>query len=228
MYVNIIFAVTGIVGALALEHSTHPDKPRLSLPSTISGSAVLFGIVFGASKAETNGWSSGITIGSLVAGAVLLAAFVLLQKYDRHPLIPLRVSSTATGAAPTSLSACRTSRCSPSSSSLPTTSRQSWATDRSPPGSPSCRSRRDRRHRRRHPGEAGEAPDCPGTRRDRTCHLGRRGRPSRRRPALARSYAALPLPALILLGVGLGLSVVVATSIGQQGVDPETPAPPGR
>jgi fucose permease len=35
------------------------------------------------------------------------------------------------------------------------------------------------------------------------------------------SYAALPLPALILLGVGLGLSVVVATSIGQQGVDPK-------
>ena len=34
------------------------------------------------------------------------------------------------------------------------------------------------------------------------------------------SYAALPLPALILLGVGLGLSVVVATSICQQGVDP--------
>lgn len=92
MYVNIIFAVTGIVGALALlKHSTHPDKSRLSLSSTILGSAALFGIVFGASKAETNGWSSGITIWSLVAGAVLLVAFVLLQKYDRYPLIPLRV-----------------------------------------------------------------------------------------------------------------------------------------
>jgi uncharacterized membrane protein (UPF0136 family) len=79
--------VIGIVGALALlKHSTHPDKSRLSLSSTILGSATLFGIVFGASKAETNGWSSGITIGSLGAGAVLLAAFVLLQKYDRHPL----------------------------------------------------------------------------------------------------------------------------------------------
>jgi hypothetical protein len=90
--VNIISAVTGIVGALALlKHSTHPDKSRLSLSSTILGSAALFGIVFGASKAKTNGWSSGITIGSLVADAALPAAFVLLLKYNRHQLVPLRV-----------------------------------------------------------------------------------------------------------------------------------------
>ena len=36
MYVNVVFAVVGIVGALALLHnSTEPDKPKLSVPSTV-------------------------------------------------------------------------------------------------------------------------------------------------------------------------------------------------
>jgi MFS family permease len=94
MYVNIAFAAAGIIGGLTLlHHSSAPDKPRLSVPSTIIGSAALFGIVFGAAKAQTDGWSATLTIASLAAGAALLAAFVLLQRYDRSPLIPLRVPS---------------------------------------------------------------------------------------------------------------------------------------
>ena len=53
------FAVVGIVGALALLHnSAEPDKPKLSVPSTILGTAGVFGLVFGASKAETDGWGA--------------------------------------------------------------------------------------------------------------------------------------------------------------------------
>jgi EmrB/QacA subfamily drug resistance transporter len=92
MYINIVFAVVALAGGLALlRNSTAADKPRLSIPSTIIGSAALFGLVLGSAKAETDGWGSGVTVGSLVGGAVLLAGFVVLQKYERHPLIPLRV-----------------------------------------------------------------------------------------------------------------------------------------
>jgi len=92
MYVNIVFAVAGLAGGLLLlRQAESPDKPRLSVPSTVIGSAALFGIVFGAAKAQTDGWSAGITLGSLAGGAALLAAFTVLQRYDRSPLIPLRV-----------------------------------------------------------------------------------------------------------------------------------------
>jgi len=92
LYVNVAFAVAGIIGGLALLHHTRaPDKPRLSVPSTIIGSAALFGIVFGSAKAQTDGWGAGLTIGSLAAGGALLAAFTVIQRYDRSPLIPLRV-----------------------------------------------------------------------------------------------------------------------------------------
>ena len=58
MYVNVAFAVVGIVGALALLHnSAEPNRPKLSVPSTILGTAGVFGLVFGASRAETDGWA---------------------------------------------------------------------------------------------------------------------------------------------------------------------------
>ena len=53
-------------------------------------SAGLFGIVFGFSHAETAGWTAALTIGSLAAGVVLLAAFVLAER-GSVTLLPLRV-----------------------------------------------------------------------------------------------------------------------------------------
>jgi EmrB/QacA subfamily drug resistance transporter len=92
MYVNIAFAVVGIIGGIRLLHnSADTDKPKLSVPSTIIATAGMFGLVFGSAKAEIEGWGSPLTLTSLIAGAVLLIGFVLLQKVDRNPLVPLRV-----------------------------------------------------------------------------------------------------------------------------------------
>jgi EmrB/QacA subfamily drug resistance transporter len=92
MYVNIAFAIVGIIGGLTLLHnSAEPDKPKLSLPSTILGATAIFGVIFGSAKAQTDGWSSPVTLTPLIAGGLLLIGFVVLQKVDRHPLIPLHV-----------------------------------------------------------------------------------------------------------------------------------------
>jgi hypothetical protein len=53
--------------------------------------AGLFLIVFGFSHAETAGWTAGLTLGSLILGVVLLAAFVVAEQRGTHPLLPLRV-----------------------------------------------------------------------------------------------------------------------------------------
>ena len=92
MYVNVAFAIVGIIGGVALLHnSTESNKPKLSAPSTIVGSAAIFGLVFGSAKAQTDGWGAGFTLTSLIAGGLLLVGFVALQKVDRNPLIPLHV-----------------------------------------------------------------------------------------------------------------------------------------
>lgn len=58
MYVNIVLAVIGIIGGLTLlRNSAESDKPRLSVPSTIVGSAAISGLVFGSANSQTDGWA---------------------------------------------------------------------------------------------------------------------------------------------------------------------------
>jgi EmrB/QacA subfamily drug resistance transporter len=92
LYVNLVFAVIAVAGAVAWIRSTRPtDPPRLDLPGTLLACAGLFLIVFGFSHAETAGWTSALTVGSLVVGPVLLVGFVIVQQRSRHPLLPLRI-----------------------------------------------------------------------------------------------------------------------------------------
>jgi EmrB/QacA subfamily drug resistance transporter len=92
LYVNLAFAGVAIVGALVLlTNSAHPEKPKLDIPGTITGSGGLFALVYGFSHAAESSWSNGTTIGFLIAGVVLLVAFVAIQQRVAHPLLPLRI-----------------------------------------------------------------------------------------------------------------------------------------
>jgi EmrB/QacA subfamily drug resistance transporter len=92
LYVNLAFAALAIVGALAYMRSSRPaNRPRMDWPGAVLACAGLFLIVFGFSHAETAGWTAGLTIGSLVLGLVLLAAFVAAERRSSHPLLPLHV-----------------------------------------------------------------------------------------------------------------------------------------
>jgi EmrB/QacA subfamily drug resistance transporter len=91
-YVNLFFAVFAGVGAyFLLRNDAHPERPKLDLPGTVTAAAGLFALVFASSHAETDGWSNAVTIGTLIAGGVLLAAFVLIERVVAHPLLPLRI-----------------------------------------------------------------------------------------------------------------------------------------
>jgi predicted MFS family arabinose efflux permease len=74
-----------------MTNNTNPDKPRLDLLGTALATTGLFGIVFGAAKAETNGWGAAISLIPLIAGAVLLLAFLASQRRAAYPLMPLHV-----------------------------------------------------------------------------------------------------------------------------------------
>jgi predicted MFS family arabinose efflux permease len=47
--------------------------------------------VYGFTRAKSDGWTSGATIGLFVAAAVLLVTFVIVESKVRAPLLPLRV-----------------------------------------------------------------------------------------------------------------------------------------
>jgi MFS family permease len=92
LYVNIGFAAVAVSGALRLL-TNQPRDPdvRLDPPGTVLVIAGLVALVYGLSQAETKGWGAGITDILLVAGVVLLAAFVVVERRAEHPLLPMRV-----------------------------------------------------------------------------------------------------------------------------------------
>src|SRR6202140_574706 len=92
LYVNLVFAAIAVAGALAYMSSARPaSRLRMDWTGAVLACAGLFLIVFGFSHAETAGWTAALTIGSLVLGVVLLAAFILAQQRVSPPLLPLRV-----------------------------------------------------------------------------------------------------------------------------------------
>ncbi len=92
LYVNLVFAAIAVAGALTYMRSNPPaSRPQMDWPGTLLASAGLFGIVFGFSHAELAGWTAPLTVGSLAAGVLLLAAFAFAESRVSHPLLPLRV-----------------------------------------------------------------------------------------------------------------------------------------
>ncbi|MFE9427294.1 MFS transporter [Kitasatospora sp. NPDC006697] len=57
----------------------------------ITGTAALLLLVFTVTEAQQVGWASARTIGSLVAVAVLLTAFLLIEQRTAHPLVRLGI-----------------------------------------------------------------------------------------------------------------------------------------
>ncbi|MFC1415458.1 MFS transporter [Streptacidiphilus cavernicola] len=93
LYVNVLFAVVAVAGAVFVikEPEGARHTTRLDIPGIVLAGTGLASLVYGFSKAETDGWSSAGTLGFIIAAVVLLAAFVVVQSRGRSPLLPLRV-----------------------------------------------------------------------------------------------------------------------------------------
>jgi EmrB/QacA subfamily drug resistance transporter len=92
LYVNLGFAIPAAIGGLLLlQHRVAAARPRLDVPGTLTAVSGLLALVYGLTRAETDGWGAGSTLGFLAVAAVLLTGFVLIQRRSEHPLLPLRV-----------------------------------------------------------------------------------------------------------------------------------------
>ena len=92
LLVNLFFAAATVIGgAILLVHQKVTNRAKLDVPGAITAALSMFALVYGFTNAPTHGWSSPMTWGFLLAGAVLLAVFSWLQTVVKHPLLPLRV-----------------------------------------------------------------------------------------------------------------------------------------
>jgi len=82
-----------ILATLQLIRRAVPAFPRRPSPLDLSGAALcalgLAGPVLGLIEQPTHGWGDPLVLGPLIAGAVLLAAFVAHERRATNPMLPL-------------------------------------------------------------------------------------------------------------------------------------------
>jgi MFS family permease len=92
LLVNVPVAILTAAAALYVVRESRADgDAHYDIPGAVAVTAGLTSLVYGFTKAETDGWASGTTIGLLAVAVVLLAAFVVIELRTDHPLLPLRV-----------------------------------------------------------------------------------------------------------------------------------------
>ncbi|CAM5668619.1 MFS transporter OS=Streptomyces chartreusis OX=1969 GN=HUT05_26765 PE=4 SV=1 [Streptomyces chartreusis] len=92
LYVNVPIAVIAVFGALALLHDSPVQAgARLDVPGVLLGCGGLVAIVYGFAEAEPRGWTDPLVLALFAGGVALLAAFVWWQTRAPMPLLPLHI-----------------------------------------------------------------------------------------------------------------------------------------
>jgi EmrB/QacA subfamily drug resistance transporter len=93
-----IFLVNLPFGCLALwltatrvRESRDPQPRAVDWPGQVTLVAGLFGLTLGLLRGNQSGWSSTLVLVSLIAGAVLLIAFVAVELLSAEPMLPVRL-----------------------------------------------------------------------------------------------------------------------------------------
>jgi EmrB/QacA subfamily drug resistance transporter len=102
IFINVPVGVLGIAASLLLirESRDESEVQRLDLPGLLTSGLGLFAFTYALIEANTHGWTSGRILGAFAAAAVLLTAFVLIERHGRVPMLDLSLfrSGTFTGA----------------------------------------------------------------------------------------------------------------------------------
>ncbi len=93
LLINVPIAIFAALAAVPVvrESRAEVDKRGYDVPGAATVTLGLLSLVYGFTRAQTDGWASPVTISLLSVAAVLLVAFVLIERRSEIPLLPLRV-----------------------------------------------------------------------------------------------------------------------------------------
>jgi EmrB/QacA subfamily drug resistance transporter len=92
LLINVPIALlTAMAASRVVRETRATGKTGYDIPGAVLATAGVVSLVYGFTKAVTDGWSSGPTLSLISVGLILLVAFVVVEARSAHPLLPLRV-----------------------------------------------------------------------------------------------------------------------------------------
>ena len=89
-WINVPIGIVLVPLAHRFLSESHGPARHLDLPGLALGGLGLLGVVYGIVRGNEVGWASTEILGSLIAGAVLVAGFVAWELRAPHPMLPMR------------------------------------------------------------------------------------------------------------------------------------------
>jgi EmrB/QacA subfamily drug resistance transporter len=96
-FVNVPIGILGIIASyLLIDESKDETHERLDIPGLVTSAVGLFALTFALIEGNGHGWTSTVILGSFALAAVSLAAFLMLERHQRAPMLPLELFRNAT------------------------------------------------------------------------------------------------------------------------------------
>ncbi len=91
-FVNVPIAAFAVFGALKWVPESRDERARgFDVPGAVLVTGGLMALVYGFAEVNEDRYSSGVKAGFFLAAAVLLTAFVVVQRRTENPLLPFRL-----------------------------------------------------------------------------------------------------------------------------------------
>ncbi|MFE3104088.1 MFS transporter [Nocardia tengchongensis] len=91
LFINVPFGLVVVALAVRYLPAAHRKPAHLDLPGAVTATSGVAALVYGFISAASHGWGAPATEISLVAGIVLVAAFLIIESRTTQPLLPLRL-----------------------------------------------------------------------------------------------------------------------------------------
>jgi MFS family permease len=92
LLVNVPIAIIAVFLAIPfVRESRATGDTKYDIPGAITATLGLVSLVYGITKAESEGWNGTQTLLFMGAGLILLAIFLIIESKSSHPLLPMRI-----------------------------------------------------------------------------------------------------------------------------------------
>jgi EmrB/QacA subfamily drug resistance transporter len=90
-FINVPVGIAGLLLAAAVvpESRDQTGARRVDPPGLIVGTAAVTALTYGLIEANARGWTDGLILSSFAVAAVLIAAFVMIERRQAFPMLPL-------------------------------------------------------------------------------------------------------------------------------------------